>query len=108
MVTVVVILNLLIALLCLFAAWQIWRLRRILAKVADTLTVAERKTHVVLYGAPDAITRGQMGIYQLRRTYQQLQPQLQRLQQVLGLLSLGQRVWLKRSRFSPRRPYSRR
>lgn len=105
MVLVVVIFNLLIALVCLYAAWQMWRLRRFLAQVADTLTAAERRTHAVLHGAPNAIVTGQMGIYQLRRSYQQLQPQIQQLQQITGLLSLGRRFWLGRSRFSPRRPY---
>jgi hypothetical protein len=104
MVMVVIALNFLIALCCLFAAWRIWRLRRFLAKVTATLMAAERSSHALLYGAPEAIASGQMGIYQLRRSYQQLQPQLQRLQQILGLVSLGQRVWLRRSRFlSPRR-----
>lgn len=110
MVMVVVTLNFLIALCCLFAAWRIWRLRRFLAKITATLTAAERSTYAVLYGAPRGIGGGQTGIYQLRRSYQQLQPQLQQLQQILGWVRLGQRAWLRRSRlFSVRRsPYLRR
>ncbi|NJL38508.1 MAG: hypothetical protein HC899_18495 [Leptolyngbyaceae cyanobacterium SM1_4_3] len=82
----------------------------ILAKVTATLTTAERNTHAVLYGAPKGIGSGQTGIYQSRRSYQQLQLQLQQLQQILGWVRLGQRIWLRRSRpFSMRRsPYLRR
>jgi hypothetical protein len=102
MVMVVVILNCLIALCCLYAAWKIWWLRRFLAKVTATLMAAERNTHAVLSGAPEGIGSGQMGIYQLRRSYQQLQPQLRQLHQILRWVRLGQRAWLRRS------PYSRR
>ncbi|MBD1870236.1 hypothetical protein H6F88_23465 [Oculatella sp. FACHB-28] len=110
MVMVVVTLNCLIASCCLFAAWRIWRLRRFLAKVTSTLTAAERSTYAVLYGAPQGIGSGQTGIYQLRRSYQQLQPQLRQLQQILGWVRLGQKAWLGRSRFlsSRRSPYLRR
>ncbi|NJO73323.1 MAG: hypothetical protein HC833_05865 [Leptolyngbyaceae cyanobacterium RM1_406_9] len=89
MVIVVVTLNCLIALCCLYAAWRIWRLRRFLAKVTATLTTAERNTHAVLYGAPKGIGSGQTGIYQSRRSYQQLQLQLQQLQQILGWVRVG-------------------
>ena len=90
MLTLVLLINAFMALLCLFVAWHVWKLRRLLAQVADTLASVEKSTHAVLDGAPDAIYQGQMGIYQLREQYQQLEPQLQQAQQVLGLLSLGQ------------------
>lgn len=107
MVTIVIAINLLIALLCLYVAWRIWKLRLILARVADTLLAAERSTHAVLYGAPKAITKGQKGVYQLRQRYQQLEPQLQKAQQALALLSFGQTLW-QRSQRGQLRPLSKR
>lgn len=103
MVTVVLVLNGVIALLCLYAAWQLWRIRRILAKVADTLTAVERSTYKVLHRAPNAIAKGQGGTRKLRQKYRQLEAQLQRVEQVLALLQLGQRAWQQRSR-ATRRP----
>ena len=97
MLTVVLIVNVLIALLCLYVAWQVWNLRRVLANVADTLISVERNTYAVLHGAPKAIITGQRGTRQLRKQYRQLQTQLQRAEQVLGLLSLGQTAWRRRS-----------
>lgn len=92
MVTIVVI-NLLISCFCFYAAWQIWQLRRTLAQVANALTDYERNTHNVLYGAPVGILYGQKGTHQLRQQYQRLELQLQKVQQVLGLITLGQGVW---------------
>lgn len=97
MLTVVLIVNALIALLCLYVAWQVWNLRRVLANVADTLISVERNTYAVLHGAPNAIIKGHRGTRQLRKQYRQLQTQLQRAEQVLGLLSLGQTAWRRRS-----------
>jgi hypothetical protein len=93
MMTIVLILNGLIALLCLYAAWQLCRLRSVLANVADALMIAERNTHRVLYNAPEMIEVGHLGTFQLRQRYRLLILQLQQLQQVLSLLGLGQLVW---------------
>lgn len=93
MLAAVLMVNALIALICFCAAWQIWRIRRKLAQVTKALTLYERSTHAVLNGAPTGIGMGQKGIYQLRQQYQQLEPQMQKLQRVLSLVSLGQTVW---------------
>jgi uncharacterized phage infection (PIP) family protein YhgE len=93
MVTTVVVLNTLIALICLYVARKIWKLRKQLGKVADTLTSAERSAHATLYSAPKAIYKGQKGIAGLEERYQGLESQLQRVQKVLGLVSLGQKFW---------------
>ena len=90
MLTVVVALNVLISLLCFYVAWQLWNVRRALAVAADAVANAERDTYNVLHGAPNAIGQGQVGIQGLRVSYQQLEIQLQRVQQVLALLSLVQ------------------
>ncbi|MBD2461758.1 hypothetical protein H6G89_11925 [Oscillatoria sp. FACHB-1407] len=93
MVTVVVILNSLIGLACLYAAWRVWRLKRTLAAIADVLIIAERNTHQVLHGAPDAIVKGQLGVYQLRQQTQQLQ----KVQQIMALVGLGRSLWQQRT-----------
>lgn len=98
MVTVVLALNLLIALLCLYVAWRIWRVRLSLGHIADILTAAERSTHAALHNAPQAIVRGQTGTYLLRLKYQQLALQLQKVQQILTLLGLGQLAWQRYGR----------
>lgn len=100
MVTTVIVINVLIALAGFFAAWQIWQLRRTLAGVTKTLEAAERSTHSVLYGAPESIQKGQLGIYELRQAYQRSGPQLQRVRRALALLGLGRSLWLGNPRRS--------
>jgi hypothetical protein len=109
MVIVVVVLNTLISLGCFYVAWRIRKLRRQLAKIADTLTVAERRTHAVLGPSPRVISKGQKGINRLNERYQRLEPQVQKVRQVLALVSQIQKIWplpmggaySKRSRSQP-------
>jgi hypothetical protein len=93
MVTVVVILNLLIASLCLYVAWQMWHLRRVLVKATNALIAAEQSTHQVLSSAPRFVLKGQGGVARMRHQYRQAALQLQKAQQILALLGLGQFVW---------------
>lgn len=88
MVVLVVILNCLISLFGFYVAWQIWNLRRVLADVAQVVSLSERDTQAVLEGAPEAILQGQIGVSEVRSRYGQLEPQVQRLQQVLAILTL--------------------
>jgi hypothetical protein len=92
MVTVVVVLNTLIALFCFFAAWKIKKLRRRLAKIAETLTSSERRTNSALSRSPKVIYKGQRGAERLNERYQKLEPQLKKLRKVLPILSLVQKV----------------
>lgn len=101
MVTVVVVINLAIALILLFLAWQFWQLRQRLAIVADTLIAVERSTHEVLRGAPASISLGQQGIHRLRQGNKPLQLQLQQVRQVLSLVVFGQQAWKRFSRRTP-------
>ncbi len=101
MVMVVVVINLAIAVILLYLAWQLWQLRQRLANVANTLIAAERSTHAVLRGAPESISLGQQGIYRLRQGNKPLQLQLQQVRQVLSLVVFGQQAW---RRFSRRKP----
>ena len=92
MVAVVVVINVLISLLCLYIAWFLWNLRRALSVAADVVTLFDRDTHNALYGAPQAISQGQLGIRATRGSYQNLEIQLQRVQQVVAFLGLLQRL----------------
>ncbi len=109
MLTFVFICNLLIALVNLYIAWRIWQLRRMLAKVAETLTSVERRIHSVLYPAPEVIVKGKKGTYSLRERYRKLELQLQKVEQILLILSLGSKIWQGEkkkaypSRIEPRR-----
>ncbi len=78
---------------CLFVAWQLWNLKRKLSHTADTLVSVEHAVHRVLYPAPGYIRKGQSGTHNLRQRLQRLEPQLQRVQQVMGLLGVGQFLW---------------
>jgi uncharacterized protein YoxC len=93
-------LDLAIALLGLYLTWQVWKLRRTLANVADTVTSIERQTHRVLTEAPAVLAQGQHRTQQARQLYRQLERQLQRLQQMFALLGWGRRLWRARSRLS--------
>jgi hypothetical protein len=93
MVTIVVVINLVIAALCFYAAWHLWRLRKALASAADALVVADKATHAVLSNAPQNIIRGQLGSYQLRQKYRQLDQKLQQVEKLLGLIGFGQIIW---------------
>ncbi|MBE9177517.1 hypothetical protein IQ268_02865 [Oculatella sp. LEGE 06141] len=97
MVTIVIGLNCLIAVICLFVAWQMLNVRRKLAAIANKLIAAERSTHAVLSKSPNAIIKGQKGVYRLQQQYQQLEPQLQRLKQIMALFRFGQTIWRWRS-----------
>lgn len=93
MVTAVIVTNLLISLLCWYSVKRIWILRRRFATVARAVEKYERNTHRVLSGAPSAILKGQTGTASLRKQTQRLEVQVQRLQQILSLLSLGRLTW---------------
>ena len=93
MVTVVVVINLAIALMLLYVAWRLRLLSQRLARVANTLIAIERSTHAVLWRAPNAIFVSQAGIHQLRQGNEPLQLQLQQVRQVVSLLVLGRQAW---------------
>lgn len=90
MVVVVVVINVVISLLCLYVAWYVWNLRRALAIATAVVTRFERDTHNALQGAPHAISLGQLGVRGARGSYQNLESQLQRVQQVVAFLGLVQ------------------
>ncbi|NJR76582.1 MAG: hypothetical protein HC773_29550 [Scytonema sp. CRU_2_7] len=98
MVTIVVVINILISLILLYVAWRVQRFKRRLTRISHLLVAAERSSHAVLLGAPEAIYMGQRNIHNLRQENQPPRLQIQRLRQIFSLLALGQQVW--RSNFS--------
>jgi hypothetical protein len=95
MVIIVVVINILISLLCLYLARKIWMLTLTLNRLEKKLILTEQRTRFVLEKAPNFIDSGQRGTYQLRQNYHQLQVKLQQLQQALGLISLAVKFWPK-------------
>jgi hypothetical protein len=95
MITIILILNGLLAVFCFYLAWQMWHWRQALAQAADALIEAERVTHEVLHGAPGSIIAGQVGTYQLRQSYRRLGTHLHQLQAILNVISLGRWMWIK-------------
>jgi len=93
MVIFALIFNLALALMLLYAAYRVRRLQRSIGRVADNILKYDRSTYAVLHRAPKDIYKGQIGIDRLRHKSQQLQPQIQRVRQVLTLLRLGQQIW---------------
>ncbi|WP_009633621.1 hypothetical protein [Synechocystis sp. PCC 7509] len=93
MVVTIVIINVLIALILLYIARRVWLLRQKLQRLNNKLIAINRSTGAALAGTPNAIYKGQMGIYQLKQRNEPLQIQIQRVRQVLSLLSIGQQAW---------------
>lgn len=93
MVTLVVVINTIISLMLLYVAWRVWKLKYVLASIADKLTAYERATHAVLHKAPENIYPGQQKIYDLRQRNQQLQAQIEQVRQIISLLLLVRQAW---------------
>ncbi|MEG4226459.1 hypothetical protein QUA35_10470 [Microcoleus sp. N9_B2] len=98
MLTAVVIINLLISGVCFYIAAKVWKIRRTIARLEIRIAAIERCSSNVLSMSPDFLGKRQQGTRQLRLRYQQLELQLQQVQQLLGLLGLGRRLWLRRDR----------
>ncbi|MEC4982740.1 MAG: hypothetical protein SAJ37_23870 [Oscillatoria sp. PMC 1068.18] len=107
MLIFVVVCNLAIAVINLYLAWRIWKIRRVLAQVTITLNNVERSIYNIFHPAPRLIYLGQKGTSNLRGRYQKLQVQLQRVQLLLTVLSLGLAAFRQQNRreqyFSRRR-----
>lgn len=87
MLIAILIFNFLLAIMCFAIAWQLGLWRKALAQAADTLLEAERATHELLNEAPESILGGQVETHRLRQSYRQIEGQLRRLQQILGVMS---------------------
>lgn len=104
MLAAVVGLNILIAGLCWYGAWRVWRVRAALAKITEALALAELNVQA-LQSAPESIRKGQISTQQLRQQYQTALFWLRQVQQLSVLLSLGQVVgqrWVRQARAGQR------
>jgi hypothetical protein len=93
MVTTVVVINTFISLILLFAAWQMWKLKGRIGRIADKLSAYERAAHAALYTAPERIDISQQQIHNLRQGNQGLQLQILQVRQIISLLLFGRRFW---------------
>ena len=93
MVVTIIVINVLIASILLYVARRLWLLRQKLQRVNNKLIAINRRTQAALAGTPNAIYKGQMGLSQLKQRNEPLQVQIQRVRQVLSLLSVGQQAW---------------
>ncbi len=93
MVVTIIIINVLIASILLYAARRTWLLRRRFQRLNNILIAVNRSAGAALAGTPNAIYKGQMGLSQLKQRNDPLQVQIQRVRQVLSLLSVGQQAW---------------
>lgn len=87
MVWIVIGCNCLIALISLWLAWQLVKLRQILRGVSRALLDAERTTHGVLGGAPEVIIIGQRGVAGLRAQLPKWRRQQRHVRLFLTLIS---------------------
>jgi hypothetical protein len=94
----VVVINLLISFIGFYIAGKVRRMRRTIAVVESRISAIDRCSSNVLSKSPDFFAKRQQNTRQLRRNYQQLELQLQQVQQLLTLLSLGRRLWRRRDR----------
>ncbi|WP_414542346.1 hypothetical protein [Nostoc sp. CCY0012] len=95
MVTTVVVINTFISLILLFAAWQMWKLKGRIGRIADKLSAYERAAHAALYTAPERIDISQQKIHNLRQGNQGIQLQILQVRQIISLLLFGRRFWVR-------------
>ena len=82
----VIVFNVLISLINLWLAWYIWKLRRTLSNLADTLSIFEENTEKILQITPEVVLKAQTGSNYARRVYAQWQEQQLKLKQVLTIV----------------------
>jgi cytochrome oxidase assembly protein ShyY1 len=91
MLTIVLVINVLLAVLCLGVAWQVWRLKQALGQVADTLIEVEQTTHPFLYGAPQSIADRYQRVEEVCDRIRQVEPKLRRARQAIRLVAWQRR-----------------
>lgn len=87
MVVWVIMINVLISVICLYLAAKFWKIGKQVDEAANAILRADRGTYNVLHNAPRAIAKGEKGTRNLRQQYQKLQGQVQRMRQILLLLT---------------------
>lgn len=95
MITVVIVINCLLASICLGFAWRLWRLGNDLRLLRWMMGDLTRSTEAALQGATEALISGQQGTQRLQWRYRHMHQQLRQLKQVLVLASWGQTLLFK-------------
>lgn len=96
MLTIVLTINLMLAALCLWVAWQVWRLKRSLGRVADTLIDVEQTAHPLLYGAPQHIAERYQHVEEVCDRIRTIEPQLRRARQAIRVIAWQHQRWRSR------------
>lgn len=94
----VVIINVLISLVCFYIAARVWKVQRIIERFETRIILLNRCTSNLLIKSPNFLAKRRQAARQLQRNYLELELQLQQVQQLLGLLGLGRRLWRSRDR----------
>ncbi|MGL5059003.1 MAG: hypothetical protein ACRC62_03390 [Microcoleus sp.] len=98
MLTAVVIINLLISLACFYIALRMRQVRREIVLFEKRIVALDRCCSNVLSQSPAFFAQRQQGTREFRGQYRQLAQQLVQVQQLLGLLGWGRRLWVRRNR----------
>jgi len=85
MVWIVVTIHLFLSLGLLWATWQVWQLRLVLAAVADSINGYAQACENGLSVSPPAILIAQKGAASAKIQYKALLPQIQRVQMILSI-----------------------
>ncbi|MBK1990559.1 hypothetical protein A0J48_024050 [Sphaerospermopsis aphanizomenoides BCCUSP55] len=93
MVTLVVLINIFISLILLYAARQVWQLKQKLGIIADRLNSYEQATHALLSTAQANIYTQKQQISKLRQNNDNLKLQIQQVQQIINLILLSRKIW---------------
>jgi uncharacterized protein YoxC len=93
MIVFVVICNCLITVLNIYILTKVLQWRKNLARVAKTLIIVEKRVHEVLEPAPEFVSRGEKGTNYLHQKIKRLELQLEQLQKLGEVFSLGSRIW---------------
>jgi hypothetical protein len=103
MVTMVITLNIALAILCLGIAWKLHQIKHSLRRATRWLIIAEHSTDQFLYEAPYSILLGQSGIKYGREKMDDLNALPQQIIRLLAFLKLFQQVRQHQVRFLQRR-----
>lgn len=95
MITAVIVINCLLALICLGLAFRLWRLRHSLRQLRWMMGDVTHNTEAALQGTTAAIISGQQSTQRLQWRYRHVREQLGQLQRLLIVASWGQSLLLK-------------
>ncbi len=104
MQNIVILLNVIVAIGCLWLARWFWKFRATLKRWTQALLLADRVVHDMLQEAPESILSQQMSLHQLNRLLTHLEHQIQQAKLILTLSSKFHWIW---RRFKTRLPIPR-